>query len=39
MRKEWFEKIEQFDEDDDYIPKYCPECGAQMDKEVRYFYL
>ena len=28
-----------WDDDEEYIPKYCPECGAQMGKEVRHLYL
>lgn len=26
------------DDGDDYIPKYCPECGARMSEEVAYTY-
>lgn len=27
------------DDDDDYIPKFCPECGAKMEEKVHHTYL
>lgn len=27
------------DEEDSYLPKFCPECGAMMSKDVRHLYL
>lgn len=27
------------DEEDSYLPKFCPECGAMMSKTVRHLYL